>query len=212
MREKTVKSVLPVYLIGAVWVIYALLFPLYRISDYIIAFVLSLVAYFISSKVIPPKKILVENKYEKTDNPEADSIIEEGTKHLRALRELKVSIKDGNVSEKIIKIEKICTEIFDYIHKYPKDASKIRKYLNYYLPTTVKLLSAYDEMSAQGFRGRNIKETLTSIEGMLDKIINAFKKQLDSLYADDALDISTDIVVLESMMAQEGLIENKTSE
>ena len=209
MKEKTVKSVLPVYIVGAVWVVYALLFQLYRITDYIIATVISVTAYFIASRIIPSKKILVETEYKKTDNPEADSIIDEGTKHIRKLRELNDSIEDDIVSEKLFQIETICTKIFDYIHKYPKGAVKIRKFMSYYLPTTIKLISAYDEMSAQGIKGKNIEDTLKSVENMLDKIIDAFKKQLDSLYADDALDISTDIVVLESMMAQEGLMDKR---
>ena len=77
--------------------------------------------------------------------------------------------------------------------------------MDYYLPTTLKLLNAYDRMSAAGVSGENIDTTLNKVEGMMRNIVAAFEKQLDALYGSDALDISTDITVLETMMAREGL-------
>ena len=77
--------------------------------------------------------------------------------------------------------------------------------MNYYLPTTLKLLNAYDRMSAQGVSGENIDTSLERIRSMMDTITAAFDKQLDSLFGEEALDISTDISVLETMMAREGL-------
>lgn len=78
--------------------------------------------------------------------------------------------------------------------------------MDYYLPTTLKLLNAYDRMSAAGVSGENIDTTLAKVEGMMRTIVSAFEKQLDALYGADALDISTDITVLENMMAREGLV------
>ena len=77
--------------------------------------------------------------------------------------------------------------------------------MSYYLPTTLKLLNAYDRMSGTGVSGENIDTTLAKVEGMMRTIVSAFEKQLDALYGADALDISTDITVLENMMAREGL-------
>ena len=95
------------------------------------------------------------------------------------------------------------SHIRHYIEKLPK----IRKFMDYYLPTTLKLLNAYDRMSATGVSGENIDGTLTKVEGMMRNIVAAFEKQLDSLFGADALDISTDITVLETMMAREGLTD-----
>jgi hypothetical protein len=81
--------------------------------------------------------------------------------------------------------------------------------MDYYLPTTLKLLNSYDRMSATGVSGENIDTTLAKVEGMMRTIVAAFEKQLDSLYGADALDISTDITVLETMMAREGLTEQE---
>ena len=96
-------------------------------------------------------------------------------------------------------------KIFDEVKRDPKKLPQIRKFMDYYLPTTLKLLNAYDRMSAAGVSGENIDATLAKVEGMMRNIVAAFEKQLDSLYGADALDISTDITVLETMMAREGL-------
>jgi len=77
--------------------------------------------------------------------------------------------------------------------------------MNYYLPTTLKLLNAYDRMDSVGIAGQNIAGTQGKIEDIMETICKAFDKQLDALYGEEALDISTDITVLENMLAQEGL-------
>ena len=87
----------------------------------------------------------------------------------------------------------------------PAKLSQIRKFMNYYLPTTLKLLNAYDRMDSTGVSGDNISGTKGKIEDMLTTICTAFDKQLDALYGEEALDISTDITVMEQMLAREGL-------
>jgi 5-bromo-4-chloroindolyl phosphate hydrolysis protein len=87
----------------------------------------------------------------------------------------------------------------------PGNVPQIKKFLNYYLPTTIKLLNAYDRMSDQGIEGVNISGSMSRIEAMLDTAVEAFKKQLDSLFANQALDIETDIEVMNAMLAREGL-------
>ena len=95
--------------------------------------------------------------------------------------------------------------IFDIGAGQPAKLPQLRRFLNYYLPTTLKLLNAYDRMGAAGVEGANIDGTMGRIDAMMDKVVEAFDKQLDALFADEALDISTDITVLEQMLAQEGL-------
>ena len=87
----------------------------------------------------------------------------------------------------------------------PAKLPKVRRFMDYYLPTTLKLLNSYDRMSAAGVSGENIDSTLAKVEGMMRTIVAAFEKQLDALYGAEAMDISTDITVLETMMAREGL-------
>ena len=99
----------------------------------------------------------------------------------------------------------ITGKIIDAVVDKPSKLPQLRKFLNYYLPTTLKLLNAYDRMDAAGVSGSNIDGTKGKIEDIMGTICKAFDKQLDALYGEEALDISTDITVLENMLAQEGL-------
>ena len=121
------------------------------------------------------------------------------------MRRLDRNIEDEKISADIVRLQQTSEKIFDYVKEHPDKLSDIRKFMNYYLPTTLKLLNAYDRMSAQGVSGENIDTSLTRIRSMMDTIAAAFDKQLDSLFGEEALDISTDISVLETMMAREGL-------
>ena len=91
----------------------------------------------------------------------------------------------------------------------PSDIPQIRQYMNYYLPTTIKLLNAYDRMGSAGVQGENIDKSMKNINEMLDAAIEAYKKRLDSLFENQALDIETDIEVMNTMLAREGLAGNK---
>ena len=127
---------------------------------------------------------------------------------LSEIRRMDELIEDEEVSRKIRRIEEVTACIFDQVKENPEKLDQIRTFMNYYLPTTLKLLNSYDRMSAAGISGENIDATLAKVEGMMRTIVAAFEKQLDSLYGAEALDISTDITVLENMMAREGLTGN----
>ena len=84
--------------------------------------------------------------------------------------------------------------------------------MNYYLPTTLKLLGSYQRLSAQNVKGENITSTLFNIAGMMHTVADAFEKQLDSLYAEEAMDISADITVFETLLKQEGFVDEDKQE
>ena len=145
----------------------------------------------------------------KSYGPEVDPIVEEGNRALSEMGRLYTSIKDPEVRQKINEIMRITDKIVqDAIHD-PSDIPQIKKFMNYYLPTTIKLLNAYDRMSAQGIEGENLSKSMNSINEMLDAAIVAYKKRLDSLFANQALDIETDIQVMNTMLAREGLTGEK---
>ena len=145
----------------------------------------------------------------KSYGPEVDPIIEEGNKALSEMGRLYMSIKDPEIRVKINEIMRITDKIVQDAIADPTDIPKIRKFMNYYLPTTIKLLNAYDRMDSQGIEGENIDKSLKSISEMLDAAISAYKKQLDSLFANQALDIETDIAVMNAMLNREGLSDKK---
>ena len=124
---------------------------------------------------------------------------------MREMGRLYSTIEDPEVRKKINEIMRISDKIVQDAVQDESDVPQIRKFLDYYLPTTIKLLNAYDRMSDQGIAGDNLTRSMKSIEEMLDTAIEAYKKQLDSLFENQALDIETDISVMNQMLAREGL-------
>ena len=145
----------------------------------------------------------------KSYGPEVDPIVDEGNKALSEMGRLYMSIKDPEVRVKINEIMRVTDKIVQDAIADPSDIPKIKKFMTYYLPTTIKLLNAYDRMDSQGIEGENIDKTMKNINEMLDAAIAAYKKQLDSLFANQALDIETDIAVMNAMLDREGLSDKK---
>ena len=135
-------------------------------------------------------------------------MVRDGEMAIREMKRLDENIADPGISADIVRLEQVSARIFDEVRTHPEKLPQIRRFLDYYLPTTLKLLNAYDRMSGTGVSGENIDTTLAKVEGMMRTIVAAFEKQLDSLYGAEALDISTDITVLENMMAREGLVDS----
>ena len=211
MREIKIKSVGPIYAVAVSWLLYSVFFPLYRLSDFVICIVVAVLVYMVSKKIFKPKIIHVE---EPVPVPEpvrygeaVDAIIAEGSLAQQEMGRLYKSIKDPGVRAKISELMRISDKIVEDAKHDPSDVPQIKKFLSYYLPTTIKLLNTYDRMGSQGIDGSNISGTMSRIEDMLDTAIDAYKKQLDSLFANQALDIETDIEVMNAMLTREGLAE-----
>lgn len=134
-------------------------------------------------------------------------LIEEGKESIRQIREANEAISGEVISQKLDRLEVILCKIFEYVESHTDELPETRKFMGYYLPTTLKLVNAYREMDAQPIQGENIQSAKHEIEETLDTINYAFENLLDSFYQDKAMDISTDITVLETMLAQEGLTE-----
>ena len=210
MEKREVKSVVPVYAVGIFWLAYSIFFPLYRGAHYIVAAVLSVAVYFIAKKLAPKKYIEVEvDPIARTKDEKLNEVIDEANKTIREIRRLNSEIQDELVSAKIDGIEKLTKEIFGYVIKNPSNISSIRRFISYYLPTTLKLLTAYAELEKQNVKTENISSTMSKISDMLDTIEGAFVKQYDSLYDATAMDISSEITAMESILATEGLTDTE---
>jgi len=138
-------------------------------------------------------------------SPEVQAIIAEGRVAMKEMGRLYNSISEPEIKSKINELMSISDKIVRDAIDDPSDVPQIRKFLDYYLPTTIKLLNAYDRMSAQDIQGENISGSMDRIEDMLDTTIEAYKKQLDALFANQAADIQMDIEILNGMLAREGL-------
>lgn len=129
---------------------------------------------------------------------------------LRQIRQINDAIPDPVMSAKIDRIGEITGKILDYQRKNPDKSGQLRSFLNYYLPTTLKILRSYAQLDQQGVEGENISAAKQRIEGMMDKVVEGFETQLDRLFQGDAMDISTDVSVLEQMLDQDGLGHSST--
>ena len=138
-------------------------------------------------------------------SPQVQEVLDKGEIFLAEIRRCNDSIPGMDISQKISRMEDIVEKIFDRVEKDPGIVPDLKKLMNYYLPMTVKLLNAYAEMDAQPVQGETILASKREIEGTLDTLNLAYEKLLDELFADTALDVSSDISVLQTLLAQEGL-------
>ena len=127
---------------------------------------------------------------------------------LRQLREANDAIPDPVMTAKIARLETLSARIFELARTDPQKKARLQKFMDYYLPTALKLLRTYAQLPAQDVQGQNISEARSSIERSMDLLITAFENQLDKLFASDALDVTTDIAALEGMLGMDGLTDN----
>jgi len=213
------KPTLPIYAIGAVWLLYSLKYPVNSIGRLVWVIVLSLMGFFIVKALAGEKTETAEEKAKENIvtkpaepaketpkyAPEVQAVVDEGKKAHDELQRLYESIPDLAVKKKVREIMDVSDKIANDAIDDPGDVPQIKKFQDYYLPTTIKLLNAYDRMGAQGVEGENISGTMQSINEMLDTAIVAYKKMLDSLFANQAMDIETDIDVMNTLLKREGL-------
>lgn len=141
-------------------------------------------------------------------SPQARAILDKGQAFIRQIRKSNEAIPGAEISEKIDQIESVVRSIFDRAEENPQVIPELDRLMDYYLPTTVKLLDAYEDLDRQPVQGANIVKSKQEIEQTLDTLSIAFTKLLDSIFAEVAWDVSTDVSVLHAVLAQEGLVDN----
>ena len=124
---------------------------------------------------------------------------------LREIRKVNDDIPDPDISARIDEMEDLTAKIFKAVQDKPERLPQIKSFMSYYLPTALKLLHSYAEFDSAGAEGDNVKTAKADIERILDMLVEGFRKQLDKLYESDAMDITTDINVLENMLKRDGL-------
>lgn len=144
-------------------------------------------------------------------DPQVQEVLERGNAFIAQIRRCNDAIPGEEISAKISHMEMIVRRIFERAEAHPEIVPDLKKLMDYYLPMTVKLLNAYADMDAQPVQGENIQSSKREIEDTLDTLNRAFEKLLDSVFADTAMDVSSDISVLNTLLAQEGLTEDDLS-
>lgn len=141
-------------------------------------------------------------------SPEVQEVLDKGEAYIRKIHASNDAIPGEEISAKIDQMEKIVERIFQRAEEHPEIIPDLKKMMNYYLPMTIKLLDAYEDMDSQPIQGETIASSKKEIEDTLDTLNEAFAKLLDSVFQDTAWDVSSDISVLHTMLAQEGLTGN----
>lgn len=210
MLEKKTKvttktSVYVYYLIGLTWLIAAFVVPMIKLSTYLIMGGLTCFEFILLDKIIPKDQI-IEEYVEKpnTGNLELDEVLVLGNNYLNEIIKANESINDVELSDNITEIENTTRKILMAIEKRPSELNKIRKFMSYYLPTTIKLLKAYADFESHEVSVENVEKSMQSIKNSVGMITSSFEKLLNSIYEDDLIDITSDIDVYEKMVSIDG--------
>ncbi len=197
---------------GAVVLLYSLIFKLYRWQHYLIAAGIALlagrIAFIMAQGVDTTKEAPVQQVIPKTGDSTVDSLVEKGQEMLSQIRKENDLIPDAALTAQMNQLDDVANRIFHTVAEQPAKAPQIRRFMDYYLPTTLKMLSGYRKMDERQVTGKNAQETRTQIREAMNIVLKAFDKQLDALYQDEMLDLSTDIDVMETMLRQDGLIDS----
>ncbi len=195
---------------GVTAFLYSLIFPLNAPLQYVTAGGLSLLtgwlSYTMFSGLDTSKQAASLKDLPVTGNEAVDKVISRGQELLTQIRREDELIPDPVVSESIVQLDNIATRIFQTIIDQPGKAPQIRRFMDYYLPTTLKMLTGYRRLTERGVTGQEAIKTKHRIQSAMQVVIGAFEKQLSTLYQNDMLDISTDIDVLETMLKQDSLL------
>ena len=200
--KKKIKSAIPIYAAAVVWLLLGLICPrmLLKLWFLPITAALSAAAYFAAQKFFPGREAV------QSGDRNVDAMIEQGRSQLARLKAANEAIPDADISAALDRMTNAGEAIFDVLARDPKQMQAVRKFMNYYLPTADKLMQSYRLMRDTTPVSENMARAMESIRKSLSMIADAFEKQLDNLYGDRALDIETDIDVLETLMRADGLI------
>ena len=194
---------------GLTCVVYAGIFPLHQLSHYLFMAAAALgvgrVAQIMGSGLDTTKSAPKMEQLPLTGNEVVDKLVKRGSDMLSAIRKENDLIPDEKLSAQITEIETVAGKIFRTVIEQPGKAPQIRRFMDYYLPTTQKMLTAYRKMDEREVQGREADDVKQKISAAMNVVIGAFQKQLSTLYHNDILDISTDIDVLETMLKQDSL-------
>lgn len=165
--------------------------------------------YLLTQKQAQSRRKEVQEKPEETsDAPQTtalEEMLEEGSRYIRQIRDINVALPEEEISRKLDHLEEVTSKIFHYVEQHPEKNTQIRKFMCYYLPTTLKLMEAYRDLELNGVKTQEVCKTEQEIKSALDNINQAFENLFNDLVQDDLLDLTSDIAALKTMLAQEGL-------
>ena len=206
---------------GVVTLLYASVFSLFRISDFLLCGGLAFLAGKIVSIMASGLDLTTHNRQDAAKRPQeveelplsgdetADAVIAKGQEMLHQIRAENDAIPDDVLSGQMDELERLCVQIFKTVAEKPHKAGQIRKFMNYYLPTTLKMLGNFRTMTERGVSVSDITEARSTLIRGMGMVLTACQKQLDNLYKETILDVTTDIDVLEQMLRRDGFADGE---
>ena len=206
MKKVHIKSAIPIYIAAAVWLVVGLVFPklLMKLPGLLVTAALSVGAYFGGSVLFPGRE--VEEKIT-TGDAAVDREIEVARQRLENLRKANEAIADPQITGELNRMYASGQQIFNELSRDPKKVALVRRFMNYYLPTTEKLMEQYQVLMNAPTKGENITAAMKTIESSLGLAANAFEKCADNLYRDDEMDIDAEIKVMQTMLSGDNLVK-----
>jgi hypothetical protein len=213
-KEVKKPSAAPIWAFSIVWVAWSLFAPMYRLWHFLLCLVLSAAAAVVCSRLFPPKIVVVEvpDPAPDTGNAALDQVLLRGREQLAKIEAVNEAIPDEKISAQLDELASLTREIFREVQEAPEKLPQIRRFMDYYLPTTLSLLEKYEKFYTRRISGDNSQTAMEQIAGLLDKILVAFRHQLDTLFAADVMDITAEIQVMEQMLKTSGLTDQKDFE
>ncbi|MEG0740842.1 MAG: 5-bromo-4-chloroindolyl phosphate hydrolysis family protein [Clostridia bacterium] len=202
---------------GVVFALFSILFHPHSLGAYILALALSGFSGVIVRTMAQGLDLSVKEKTPDslqkvqgdTGNPDVDALLQKGREMILEIREENRKIPEAALTEKLTQLENQCAEIFRAVYDKPAKAAQIRKFMDYYLPTTLKMVKGYRVLGERNLAGEDVAAARRRIDDALSVVLKGCQKMLDNLYRDDVLDITTDIDVLEQMLKRDGLTESE---
>lgn len=204
--EKPVKSAIPIWAAAVVWIVAALILPFYKLPVLILTALISASAAVITAKMLPKETVRVEVPFT-SGNADVDATVAEINRVTDAIDACRIKISDikPETADTILGIEETAGRIRADIAEHPEDLRKIRRFINYYLPTTVNLCEKYVFITGQDNSSEKVTAAASSIESALSQLKVSYDHLYDSLFENDFLDVSADLTVLEAMMERDNL-------
>ena len=199
---------------GVAIALYAVIFGFYHWPHYLIgagvALLLARIVFIMAQGLDVSKEAPAQQQQQipKTGDAAVDSLVDKGQEMLKEIRKVNEQIPDEKLSDQMNQLDDVANRIFRTVADQPGKAPQIRRFMDYYLPTTLKMLEGYRKMEERQVSGAEADATRGQIRQAMGVVLQAFDKQLHALYQDDMLDISTDIDVMETMLKQDGLIDS----
>jgi len=207
--EKKIKSTLPIYAAGIVFVVFSLIFSIYSPLSLVLAVFFAIGTGVVVSSFAPSKTVLVEVPPQpaNTSDPSLNQLINEGRQKLTEIDRLSKRIDNARVSKDVAQMRLYSEKIFHQLEAHPEKASSVRQFMDYYLPTSYKLIENYVSFKSQGASGENIDRATQKIEEALDVAAVAFQKQFDNMFEAKAMDIIAEANVMERLLKSGGLFD-----